>query len=129
MSKQVVASLEILNADEKTLKNALGNMILFIGAEILDVKNFKTWDSQQIAVKGACVKIAGNLCPLDIYLEKGIIKINGDEMDMARTQGLIKQFYGATFAQQKIMIQLGKKANMQYISKTKRIRLKIAEMV
>jgi len=125
MSKQVVSKLEILNANDVTLHKSVGNMIEHLNAKLLNQKSFKIWNNVGIDVKGICLSIPGNLYPIDIYIEDGKVCLNGDEMDMARTQGLIKQFYGATFAQQRMMMKMQQRVPMEYNKQTKRLRLQV----
>jgi len=125
MSKQVVSKLEILNANDVTLHKSVGNMIEHLNAEMLNQKDFKIWNNVSIPVKGICLRIPGNLYPIDIYIEEGKVCLNGDEMDMVRTQGLIKQFYGATFAQQRMMMKMQQRIPMEYNKQTKRLRLQV----
>jgi len=96
MSKQALYVVEMEKVNNMVLTRAMEYMVKELSLEQVRTPNFKIYNNKKISVKGMCVKIPGLMYPVDIYVdEKNKLVINGDEMDIKRAAGRIKQFYEA----------------------------------
>ena len=94
MSKESLYVVELERVSDVVLQRALDKMMQELSLEQIFTPTFEIYDRKKIAVKGVCVKIPGLLYPVDIYTdENNKLVINGDEMDVKRAVGKIKQFY------------------------------------
>jgi len=94
MSKQALYVVELERINNSVLKRALDKMIQELSLERIYTPNFEIYNKKKISVKGVCLKIPGLLYPIDVYTDdNGKLVINGDEMDLKRAAGRIKQFY------------------------------------
>jgi len=94
MSKEAIYAVELERVSNNILKKALDLLIKELNPEKIKTSNFKIYNNKTIAVNGVCIKLKDLAFPIDIYVdEKGKLVINGDEMDVKRAAGRIKQFY------------------------------------
>jgi hypothetical protein len=94
MSKEAIYAVELERVSNNILKKALNLLIKELNPEIIKTSNFKIYNNKTIPVNGVCIKLKDLAFPIDIYVdEKGKLVINGDEMDVKKAAGRIKQFY------------------------------------
>lgn len=96
MSKEALYVVELEKVNNTVLTRAIEYMIRELSLERVHTPNFKIYNNKKISVNGICIKMPELMYPIDIYVdENNRLVVNGDEMDIKRAAGRIKQFYEA----------------------------------
>jgi hypothetical protein len=127
MSKAAKYTAKIKKADQKILDAAIQNMIKTLKVQIMTGNTFQIY-GRSLNRQGTTIKLPNMAYPVDVFIEDGQIKLQGDSMDLHYATQIVEQFYKTTYMQQQVQgLNLnGLNTNLSYNERTEKTKLEVA---